>query len=97
MNDNNLLNYFITQQKQTKDLNASKNTQQLQGAGLQAGGSLLSALYQTKAERENLMQQIEEKALMNALSSKTKSILQAQENQQNALTRLMANYRSALT
>jgi len=97
MNDNNLLNYLITQQKQAQDLNATKNTQQLQGAGLQAGASLLSGLYQAKAARENLMQQIEEKALANALNSKSKAIAQAQENQQNALTRLMANYRSALT
>lgn len=97
MNENNLLNYFITQQKQAQDLNAAKNTQQLQAAGLQAGASLLSGLYQTKAARENVMQQIEEKALENSVSSKAKAILQAQENQQNALTRLMANYRSALT
>jgi len=69
---------------------------QLGAAGIQAGASLLGGLMQQAAQREIQQKEIEQRGRQQSQQITGESMIKAQQAQQDALSRLMASYRSAL-
>lgn len=68
----------------------------LGAAGIQAGTQLLGGLLAQRAQEQMQARQIEAQAAQQQTASEAESLVKAQQQQQDALGRLMASYRSAL-
>ena len=67
------------------------------GAGIQATGNLLGGLLANKAAQEVQMRQLGVEAEKMAAEESAKARMEAQKSQQDALSRLMGSFKSALT
>lgn len=65
-------------------------------AGIQAGAQLLGSLMKSASERESALQLAKQKAMQQETEAEMSSLSQAQGSKQNALSRLIASYKSAL-
>lgn len=66
-------------------------------AGVTAAASLLGGLLANQAAQQTQMRQLESSAAKMAAEEEANARAQAQKSQQNAFTRLMGSFRSALT
>lgn len=66
-------------------------------AGITAGASLLGGLLANQAAEQAQARALQSESEKMVAEEQAKARAQAQQSQQNALTRLMANFRSALT
>lgn len=67
------------------------------GAGIQAAGSLLAGLLAQKAQQQAQERAIASNVAQMQAEEQSKSMATTQQAQQNAFTRLMSSFRSALT
>jgi len=67
------------------------------GAGVQAAGNLLGGLLATQAAQQAQMRGLESEAAKMAVEEQAKARMEAQKSQQDALSRLMGSFKSALT
>lgn len=95
-----LAKLFAQQSEQQKQAELAKEQQQanaaLGSAGIQAGASLLGGLLGQAAQAQQMTRQIQSEGERAASASQAEALVKAQQQQQDALSRLMASYRSAL-
>lgn len=68
----------------------------LGSSAIQATGQLVGGLLAQRAQEQMQARQIEAQAAQQQTASEAESLVKAQQQQQDALGRLMASYRSAL-
>jgi len=90
-----LVSQMQEDQQKLKDAQPSAGAQ-LGSAGIQAGASLIGGLMQQAAQRELQKRELEQRGMQQAQQATGESMLKAQQDQQNALSRLMASYRSVI-
>jgi len=81
---------------ESQAMQEKKDTATLQGAGIQAAGSLASSLLTQAAARERAMQQAELESGKNVAELQAKSMQESGKAQQDAFARLMGSFRSAM-
>jgi RNA polymerase-interacting CarD/CdnL/TRCF family regulator len=95
-----LAKLFMQQSEEQKKAQAAQQQAstgaQLGSAGIQAGAALVGGLMQQAAQRQIQQKELEQRGMQQAQQATGESMLKAQQDQQNALSRLMASYRSAI-
>lgn len=100
MDINALAKLFAQQSEEQKQAELARQQREsnvaLGSAGIQAGASLLGGLLGQAAQRQQLQRQIQSEGERAASASQAEALVRSQQQQQDALSRLMASYRSAL-
>lgn len=91
-----LLDQMRADKVEAKDLQDKKDTATLQGAGIQAGASLLGGLLAQQAQAQQARQQAELETGKSVAETQVKAMQTAAQAQQDAFTRLMGSMRSAM-
>lgn len=92
-----LLEQMRADKAQAKEVQDKKDVASLQGAGIQAGASLLGGLLAQQAQAQQAGQQAELETKKSVAETQTKGMQTAAQAQQDAFTRLMGSMRSAMT
>lgn len=82
--------------KNAQEAEAKKEAATLQGAGIQAGASLLGGLLAQQAQAQQARQQAELETGKSVAETQVKGMQTAAQAQQDAFTRLMGSMRSAM-
>lgn len=91
-----LLDQMRADKAEAKDLQDKKDTASLQGAGIQAGASLLGGLLAQQAQAQQAKQQAELETGKSVAETQAKGMQTAAQAQQDAFTKLMGSMRSAM-
>lgn len=98
--EQNQLAKLLEQMRQDKaaaqEMQQKKDTATLQGAGIQAAGTLAASLLAQKAAQERAKKEAELETNKAVADIQSKGQAETSKAQQDAFTRLMGNFRSAL-